>query len=132
MTPAGPPPAIRRTCRERTAIRSPAFGYRGGTWPQACLLRVGLDKPIVRKISGSGIIATMRQSWLGRLELRYLRKWARRVMILNHGMAEEAASAGFEPLHLLWMANGLDTGEFASCDSDCTAHPIRCPPFSLT
>lgn len=77
-----------------------------------------LDKPIVMKVSGSGIITAMRQSWLGRLELRYLRKWAKRVMILNRGMAEEAASAGFEPQHLLWMPNPVDTLEFAPCDAE--------------
>jgi hypothetical protein len=42
-----------------------------------------LDKPIVMKVSGSGIITAMRQSRLGRLELRYLRKWARRASLLT-------------------------------------------------
>ena len=42
-----------------------------------------LGKPIVMKMSGSGIVTIMRGSWIGRLELRWLSKWAFRVMILN-------------------------------------------------
>jgi glycosyltransferase involved in cell wall biosynthesis len=74
-----------------------------------------LGKPVVMKVSGSGIITIMRGSWLGRLELRFLRRWAHRVMILNPGMAEEAAAAGLEPDRLLWMPNPVDTDEFAPC-----------------
>jgi glycosyltransferase involved in cell wall biosynthesis len=79
--------------------------------PVARSLRI----PIVMKVSGSNLITLMRKSWLGRLELRFLRRWAHRVMILNPGMAEEAAAVGFEPRHLLWMPNPVDTGEFAPC-----------------
>lgn len=74
-----------------------------------------LGKPAVMKVSGSSIITLMRKSWIGRLELRWLRKWAHRVMILNPGMAEEAAAAGFEPRNLLWMPNPVDTLEFSPC-----------------
>lgn len=74
-----------------------------------------LGKPVVMKISGSSIITLMRESWMGRLELRLLKKWARRIMILNSGMADEAAAAGFEPDHLLWMPNPVDVDEFAPC-----------------
>ena len=74
-----------------------------------------LGKPVVMKVSGSGIITIMRGSWLGRLELRFLQRWARRVMILNPGMAQEAAAAGLEPDRLLWMPNPVDTDEFAPC-----------------
>jgi glycosyltransferase involved in cell wall biosynthesis len=70
------------------------------------------------KFSGSSLITLMRNSWFGRLELRWLQKWARRVMILNPGMAEEAAAAGFEPHQLLWMPNPVDTEEFAPCGPD--------------
>ena len=77
-----------------------------------------LGKPVVMKVSGSGIITSMRGSWLGRLELRFLRRWARRVMILNPGMAEEAIAAGLEPDRLLWMPNPVDTDEFAPCAPD--------------
>jgi glycosyltransferase involved in cell wall biosynthesis len=74
-----------------------------------------LGQPIVMKVSGSRVITTMRSSWLGRLELRLLRWWAHRVMILNSGMAEEATAAGLEPDRLLWMPNPVDTDEFAPC-----------------
>lgn len=74
-----------------------------------------LGKPIVMKVSGSSIITTMRGSFLGRLELRWLKKWARRVMILNSSMAGEAAAAGFEARQLLWMPNPVDTTDFAPC-----------------
>ena len=79
-----------------------------------------LGKPIVMKVSGSSIISLMRNSWIGRLELRWLRKWAYCVMILNDGMAAEAAAAGFAPRHLLWMPNPVDTDVFAPCS------PARC------
>jgi glycosyltransferase involved in cell wall biosynthesis len=74
-----------------------------------------IGKPIVMKVSGSSIITIMRGSWLGRLELWFLRRWAHRVMILNPGMVAEAAAAGLEPDHLLWMPNPVDTDEFAPC-----------------
>jgi glycosyltransferase involved in cell wall biosynthesis len=76
-----------------------------------------LGKPIVMKISGSGIPTLMHASWLGRLELRWLNKWARRVMILNPGIAAEAVAAGLEPQRLLWMPNPFDTDEFVPCSS---------------
>jgi glycosyltransferase involved in cell wall biosynthesis len=75
-----------------------------------------LGKPIVMKVSGSGILSTMRQSRAGRLELKWLRRWAYRVMILNKGMAEEAAAAGLQQGQLLWMPNPVDTGLYAPCD----------------
>jgi glycosyltransferase involved in cell wall biosynthesis len=74
-----------------------------------------LGKPIVMKISGSGIVTLMRRSWLGRLELRWLGKWARGVMILNPGIAAEAVAAGLDPQRLLWMPNPVDTDAFAPC-----------------
>jgi glycosyltransferase involved in cell wall biosynthesis len=74
-----------------------------------------LGKPVVMKVSGSGIITIMRGSWLGRLELWFLRRWARRVMILNPGMAGEATAAGLDSDLLLWMPNPVDTDEFAPC-----------------
>jgi glycosyltransferase involved in cell wall biosynthesis len=74
-----------------------------------------LGKPIVMKISGSGIPTLMHASWLGRIELRWLNKWARRVMILNPGIAAEAVAAGLEPQRLLWMPNPFDTDEFVPC-----------------
>ena len=72
-----------------------------------------LSKPVLMKISGSSIVTIMGQSRLGRLELRWLRKWAHRVMILNSGMAAEAAAAGFDEKQLFWMPNPVDVDRFA-------------------
>jgi len=77
--------------------------------PVARLLR----KPIVMKIAGSGEVVRMSKSMTGRLELRWLRKWAHCVMILNEGMREEALAQNFSPGQLLWMPNPVDTNEFA-------------------
>ena len=77
-----------------------------------------LGKPIVMKISGSGIATAMSGGPLGRLELRWLNKWARRVMILNPGIAAEAVAAGVDPQRLLWMPNPIDIDEFAPCGED--------------
>jgi glycosyltransferase involved in cell wall biosynthesis len=74
-----------------------------------------LRKPMVMKISGSSVITAMRDSFLGRLELRWLRKWVPQVMILNPGMAEEAVAAGLGAEQLRWMPNPVDTAEFAPC-----------------
>jgi glycosyltransferase involved in cell wall biosynthesis len=70
-------------------------------------------KPIVMKVSGSSILTTMRRSFVGRTELRWLRKWAYRVMVLNSGMEAEALAAGLKKKQLYWMPNPVDTGEFA-------------------
>jgi glycosyltransferase involved in cell wall biosynthesis len=80
-----------------------------------------LGKPIVMKISGSSIATMMSASWLGRLELRWLNKWARRVMILNPGIEAEAVAAGLDPQRLLWMPNPIDTDEFAPCSQSVRA-----------
>jgi glycosyltransferase involved in cell wall biosynthesis len=75
-----------------------------------------LSKPIVMKVSGSNIITSLRRSRLGRIELACLRRWAYRTMILNPGMAQEAANAGFPADRLLWMPNPVDVDEFTPCD----------------
>jgi glycosyltransferase involved in cell wall biosynthesis len=72
-----------------------------------------LGKPILMKISGSGIITIMQGSFLGRLELRWLDRWASRVMILNEGIAGEARSAGIRAERLQWMPNPVDVEEFS-------------------
>jgi glycosyltransferase involved in cell wall biosynthesis len=78
--------------------------------PAARLFR----KPILMKVSGSSILTTMhRRSFVGRIELCWLRKWAYRVMVLNSGMEEEALAAGLEKKQLYWMPNPVDTAEFA-------------------
>jgi glycosyltransferase involved in cell wall biosynthesis len=78
-----------------------------------------LSKPVLMKISGSSIISeVMSRSWLGRLELRWLQKWAERTMILNSGMAEEALAAGFTQDQLFLMPNPVDVDQFAPNPSE--------------
>lgn len=72
-------------------------------------------KAIVMKIGGSGVIPLMTRSTAGRLELRWLRKWASRIMILNEGMKQEALHEGFPEEQLYWMPNPVDTEKFAPC-----------------
>jgi len=72
-----------------------------------------LSKPILMKIAGSGVVPLMSSSFIGRLELKWLRKWAYRVMILNDGIHQEATAAGFSPQQLYWMPNPVDTKEFS-------------------
>jgi glycosyltransferase involved in cell wall biosynthesis len=69
-------------------------------------------KPVVMKISGSNIIPMMQRSRAGRLELKWLRKWAARLLVLNDGMVDEALAAGFNRKQLMWMPNPVDTDEF--------------------
>ena len=71
-----------------------------------------VGKPIVMKISGSGLIPMMQRSRVGRLELDWLRRWAASVMVLNDGMVEEALEHGFTRDHLFWMPNPVDVNEF--------------------
>ena len=77
-----------------------------------------LAKPILMKVGGSGVISMMAATRTGRLELRWLRKWAYRVMVLNDGMREEAMGVGFPSGQLHWMPNPVDTDEFAPCGED--------------
>jgi len=72
-------------------------------------------KPILMKVGGSGVIPLMARSTAGRLELRWLRQWASRIMILNEGMREEALHEGFPPEQIYWMPNPVDTKKFAPC-----------------
>lgn len=84
-----------------------------------------LGKPIVMKFSCSGIIAGMRGSWMGRLELAFLRRWASRILVLNPGMAEEALEAGFDKARLDWMPNPVDTDYFRPCPPEARAQCRR-------
>ena len=71
-----------------------------------------LQKPIVMKVGGSGVIGRVRQSRIGRVELRWLRRWAARLLILNEGMMQEALEYGFPRDQMLWMPNPVDTEQF--------------------
>ena len=74
-----------------------------------------LGKPIVMKFSCSSLVVGMRSSWLGRLELAFLRRWADRILILNPGMLEEALEVGFDKKRIGWMPNPVDTDHFSPC-----------------
>ncbi|HEY1760874.1 MAG TPA: glycosyltransferase family 4 protein [Bryobacteraceae bacterium] len=71
-----------------------------------------LGKPIVMKFGGSGVIPMMRGVRMGRVELRWLRKWAFRLMVLNDGMMQEAIDDGFPRHQMLWMPNPVNIDEF--------------------
>lgn len=77
-----------------------------------------LGKPILMKISSSIIIPKLREGKTGRLELRWLRKWAKSVMILNEDVRQQALAAGFSATQLVWMPNPVDTNEFSSATSE--------------
>jgi glycosyltransferase involved in cell wall biosynthesis len=103
--------------KERRNYQLVYFLMQGVHLAVGLLVARWLGKATVMKISGSGIPTLMQRSWMGRLELRWLRKWAYRVMILNEGLAQEALTAGLVPGGLLWMPNPVDTDAFAPCDS---------------
>jgi glycosyltransferase involved in cell wall biosynthesis len=72
-----------------------------------------LKKPIIMKISSSIIVPILSKSIMGRLELYWLRKWARSVMVLNNEVYRQAIDRGFASEQLLWMPNPVDTDEFS-------------------
>ena len=82
--------------------------------PVARLLR----KPIVMKFSCSSLVVGMRDTWMGRLELSFLRRWASRILVLNPGMTEEALEVGFDQARLGWMPNPVDTDYFRPCSPE--------------
>jgi glycosyltransferase involved in cell wall biosynthesis len=72
-----------------------------------------LNKPILAKIAGSGEFQRLSKSHIGRQELRWLNRWAKKVLILNEGMRQEAIDYGISPLKLLLMPNPVDTNVFS-------------------
>lgn len=80
-----------------------------------------LGKRIVMKFSGSGMVVQMTESLVGRLSLRFLRRWASRVLILNPGMLEEAKQVGFDAGLMGWMPNPVDTDQFSPCSAELRA-----------
>jgi glycosyltransferase involved in cell wall biosynthesis len=74
-----------------------------------------LGKPIIMKFSCSSLVVGMRESFLGRLELKFLRRWATRILVLNPGMVEEALEVGFDKARIGWMPNPVDTELFSPC-----------------
>lgn len=77
-----------------------------------------LGKPVVMKFSGSNLITQMRKSLAGRTELRFLRRWADQILVLNPGMREEALDAGLPKEKLGWMPNPVDVDYFHPVTQD--------------
>ncbi len=77
-----------------------------------------LNKPILMKIAGSGEVQRIYSSTIGRQELRWLKRWAKKILILNDGMRQEAIDHGMSPAQLLWMPNPVDTNEFSPAKGD--------------
>lgn len=76
-----------------------------------------LGKKIVMKFSCSGLVTEMNNSLAGRLSLRFLRRWAQSILVLNPGMRQEAEEAGIDPARIGWMPNPVDTEQFHPCSS---------------
>jgi glycosyltransferase involved in cell wall biosynthesis len=72
-----------------------------------------VGKPILVKISGSGEVVRMHKSRIGRLQLSWMNRWARKILILNEGMRQEAIDHGILAKHLFMMPNPVDTDEFS-------------------
>jgi glycosyltransferase involved in cell wall biosynthesis len=77
-----------------------------------------LKKPILMKISGSGIAQEIYKSRTGRQELRWLNRWAKKILILNEGMRLEAIKSGISPEKLQLMPNPVDTNEFSPANGE--------------
>ena len=77
-----------------------------------------LKKPILMKIAGSGVVPKIYSSRIGRQELRWLSRWAKRILILNEDMRQEAIDHGISPNQLVWMPNPVDTAEFSPATKD--------------
>jgi len=72
-----------------------------------------LKKPIIMKIAGSGEVPRIYKSRIGQQELMWLNRWAKRVLVLNPGMRQEAIDHGISAHKLEWMPNPVDTDEFS-------------------
>jgi glycosyltransferase involved in cell wall biosynthesis len=72
-----------------------------------------LNKPIIVKIAGSGEVGRMSKSLIGRQELRWLDRWAGKVLVLNEGMRAEAIEGGISADRLQLMPNPVDTDQFS-------------------
>ena len=86
--------------------------HLAATLPLARMLNI----PIVMKFSGSNTIRPLATSALGRLELRMLRRWADRILVLNQAMEVEAVEAGLPEERLGRMPNPVDTNSFRPLD----------------
>ncbi len=103
---------MRQLWRERKNYQCVYFLMQGlhlaAGMPVARLLK----KPMCMKFGGSQVIPLLSQSAVGRIELSWLRRWAKRILILNPGMVQEAKDHGLPEDRLLWMPNPVDAAEF--------------------
>jgi glycosyltransferase involved in cell wall biosynthesis len=77
-----------------------------------------LRKPFAMKFSGSNEIRRLKNSRVGRVQLRFVDSWAAAIMVLNPGMMAEAAECGLRASKLLWMPNPVDLAEFCPAAPD--------------
>ena len=98
--------------RERRRFQIAYFLMGGFQLAVALPAARAFGKNVVMKFSGSNTIAPLTKSGLGWLELRFLRRWADRVLVLNPSMFDEAAAAGLASSQLEWMPNPVDTKHF--------------------
>ncbi|MGB9458361.1 MAG: glycosyltransferase family 4 protein [Bryobacteraceae bacterium] len=98
--------------RERSNYQIVYFLMQGLHLAAGLPVARALQKPIVMKFAGSAVIPLLRASRAGRAELRWLRRWAARLLILNEGMVQEAIGEGFPREQMLWMPNPVDTEQF--------------------
>jgi glycosyltransferase involved in cell wall biosynthesis len=104
--------------RERSNYQFVYFLMQGLHWAVGLPLAWLLKKPVVVKIAGSGEVGRMHKSPIGRMELRWINRWARRILILNEGMRQEAIDYGLSPQRLFLMPNPVDTNEFSPATTD--------------
>lgn len=71
-----------------------------------------LGKRIFVKIHGSTVIPSLAASIVGRLELRWMARWAERVMVLNEEMVQEALAQNIPSNRICFMPNPVDVAEF--------------------
>lgn len=75
-----------------------------------------VGKPVIVKFSSSGFSSAVKQSsatWLGRLRLGILRRWANAYIVLTNEMEEELLEEGFPRSKVFRMDNGINANEFS-------------------
>ena len=75
-----------------------------------------IGKPVIVKFSSSGFSSAVKQSsatWLGRLRLGILRRWANAYVALTNEMEEELLAEGFPRSKVFRMDNGINANEFS-------------------
>jgi glycosyltransferase involved in cell wall biosynthesis len=100
----------RRRTYDLVYFLMPGIQLVGGL-PTARFLR----KRILMKFSGSNEVSKLQKTFLGRMVLFFLRRWADRVILLNPGMLEETRIVHLSR-GLCWLPNPVDTSRFHPVD----------------